>query len=101
MPYEIAKYQRGEDLLAPKELKDIHPLGMAPVVTDGNVTVAESGAIVGTDDPEAWTPAPHPSFKQSILLANTQMESSNPQNLERSITYTVRTSSLTSNRLVP
>ena len=60
VPYEIAKHQRGADLLAPKELKDVHPLGTAPVVTDGDVTIAESGAIVGTDDPAAWTPVPRP-----------------------------------------
>ena len=32
--------------LAPKELLDVHPLGKAPVITDGPVTIAESGAIV-------------------------------------------------------
>lgn len=47
MPYAIKKYQRGSDRLAPKELAAVHPLGTAPVITDGDVTVAESGAIVG------------------------------------------------------
>ncbi|TFY75165.1 hypothetical protein EWM64_g8846 [Hericium alpestre] len=48
VPYEIKFYQRGKDLLAPKELRDVHPLGKSPVITDtdGNVTVAESGAII-------------------------------------------------------
>lgn len=47
MPYNIVKYQRGNDRLAPKELKNVHPLGTAPVVVDGDITVVESGAIVG------------------------------------------------------
>jgi glutathione S-transferase len=46
-PYEIAKYQRMEGLpLAPPELKQVHPLGKSPVITDGDKTIAESGAIV-------------------------------------------------------
>jgi glutathione S-transferase len=32
---------------APQELKDAHPLGKSPVITDGDVTLAESGAITG------------------------------------------------------
>ncbi|CAO1621819.1 unnamed protein product [Parajaminaea phylloscopi] len=45
--YEIKHYQRGADRRAPKELKDVHPLGKSPVITteDGRV-IAESGAIV-------------------------------------------------------
>ncbi|KAH8097038.1 thioredoxin-like protein [Cristinia sonorae] len=46
VPYEIKKYQRGADLLAPKELKQVHPLGLSPIITDGDVTLAESGAII-------------------------------------------------------
>ncbi len=46
-PYEIVKYQRMEGLpLAPPELKQVHPLGKSPVITDGGKTIAESGAIV-------------------------------------------------------
>lgn len=46
-PYEIRKYQRMSPIpLAPPELKAVHPLGKSPVITDGDVTVAESGAIV-------------------------------------------------------
>jgi glutathione S-transferase len=33
-------------MLAPPELKKIHPLGKSPVITDGNTVVAESGAIL-------------------------------------------------------
>jgi len=46
VPYEIKKYERLPSQLAPKELAAIHPLGKAPIITDGVVTVAESGAIV-------------------------------------------------------
>jgi glutathione S-transferase len=46
-PYEIVKYQRLEGLpLAPPELKEVHPLGKSPVITDEGKTIAESGAIV-------------------------------------------------------
>jgi len=46
-PYEIVKYQRDpRTMLAPPELKKIHPLGKSPVVVDGDATLAESGAIL-------------------------------------------------------
>jgi glutathione S-transferase len=45
--YEIKRYERDRKTsLAPPELLAIHPLGKSPVITDGDVTVAESGAIV-------------------------------------------------------
>jgi len=47
VPYELVKYQRDPKTdLAPPELQKIHPLGKSPVVTDGDDTVAESGAIL-------------------------------------------------------
>ncbi|MGJ9420084.1 glutathione S-transferase family protein [Massilia sp. CMS3.1] len=47
LPYEIKKYQRDpKTMLAPAELKAVHPLGKSPVITDGDTVVAESGAIV-------------------------------------------------------
>lgn len=46
VPYTIKKYQRTPNLVAPEELKAVHPLGTAPVITDGAVTLAESGAII-------------------------------------------------------
>lgn len=45
-PYEMKIYQRLPTRLAPPELKQIHPLGKSPVIVDGNVKIAESGAIV-------------------------------------------------------
>jgi glutathione S-transferase len=46
-PYEVKRYQRDpRTMLAPPELRAVHPLGKSPVITDGALTVAESGAIV-------------------------------------------------------
>ena len=45
--YEVQRYQRDrKTMLAPPELKAVHPLGKSPVLTDGDATLAESGAIV-------------------------------------------------------
>jgi len=46
VPYTIKIYKRTAEQLAPPELKAVHPLGKAPVITDGDITLAESGAIV-------------------------------------------------------
>jgi glutathione S-transferase len=46
-PYEMRRYQRdARTRLAPPELESVHPLGKSPVITDGDVKIAESGAIV-------------------------------------------------------
>lgn len=46
VPYDITFYQRRSDQRAPNELRNIHPLGRSPVITDGEITLAESGAII-------------------------------------------------------
>jgi glutathione S-transferase len=47
LPYEIKPYQRdAQTRLAPPELKKVHPLGKSPVISDGNKTIIESGAII-------------------------------------------------------
>jgi glutathione S-transferase len=47
VPYEIKRYERDpKTMLAPPELRAVHPLGKSPVITDNGVTIAESGAIV-------------------------------------------------------
>jgi glutathione S-transferase len=47
LPYELKRYARDpKTMLAPPELMQVHPLGKSPVITEGDVTVAESGAIV-------------------------------------------------------
>jgi glutathione S-transferase len=46
-PYELKRYQRdAKTRLAPPDLEAVHPLGKSPVIVDGDVRVAESGAIV-------------------------------------------------------
>jgi glutathione S-transferase len=66
LDYEIKRYQRDpKTMLAPPELKAVHPLGKSPVITDGDLVVAESGAIIeyltaregGRLVPAAGTPA--------------------------------------------
>ena len=65
LPYEIKFYERDPvTRLAPPALRAVHPLGKSPVLVDGDVTVAETGAIVeylaeksgGRLRPEAGTP---------------------------------------------
>ena len=47
--YEVKRYERNKTTMqAPPELRAVHPLGKSPVITDGDVTVAETGAIVET-----------------------------------------------------
>ncbi|MGE0312834.1 MAG: glutathione S-transferase [Lautropia sp.] len=47
LPYRIEAYRRDPaTMLAPTALLAVHPLGKSPVLTDGERTVAESGAIV-------------------------------------------------------
>ncbi|MBU4611325.1 glutathione S-transferase [Achromobacter sp. GG226] len=66
LPYEVKRYERdAKTMLAPPELRQVHPLGKSPVITDGEITVAESGAILeylvdkagGQLRPAAGTPA--------------------------------------------
>ncbi|WP_329741648.1 glutathione S-transferase [Dyella sp. A6] len=67
LPYEIKRYRRDpKTMLAPPELRAVHPLGKSPVVEDSDLVLAESGAIVeyladrygaGTLIPETGTPA--------------------------------------------
>jgi glutathione S-transferase len=47
LAYEVKRYERDPaTMLAPASLKAVHPLGKSPVVTDGDKTLAESGAIL-------------------------------------------------------
>src|SRR3954470_12342564 len=46
-PYEIKHYARDATTnLAPPELKAVNQLGKSPVITDGDLTIIESGAII-------------------------------------------------------
>ena len=47
LDYAVEKYLRDPDSLrAPEGLRRLHPLGKLPVIVDGDLTLAESGAIV-------------------------------------------------------
>ncbi len=47
VPYELKRYERDPvTVLAPPEYRALHPIGAAPVIADGDLVLAESGAIV-------------------------------------------------------
>jgi glutathione S-transferase len=47
LPYEVKRYERNrQTMLAPPELRQVHPLGKSPVIEDGGTVVAETGAII-------------------------------------------------------
>jgi glutathione S-transferase len=47
LPYEVRRYERDrKTMLAPPELKRVHPLGKSPVIEDDGRVVAETGAII-------------------------------------------------------
>jgi glutathione S-transferase len=67
--YEIKPYQRDrKTMLAPPELRTIHPLGKSPVISDGPLTLAESGAILEylTDKYGAGKLAPAPGAPERL-----------------------------------
>lgn len=47
LPYEVRRYARDKaTMLAPPELRQVHPLGKSPVIEDDGRVVAETGAII-------------------------------------------------------
>src|ERR1044072_630618 len=47
IPYEMIRYERDpQTRLAPANYKALHPFGTAPVITDGDLVLGESGAII-------------------------------------------------------
>jgi glutathione S-transferase len=47
VPYQLKRYARDSvTMLAPADYKALHPIGAAPVITDGDLVLAESGAVV-------------------------------------------------------
>jgi len=71
IPYELKRYARAP-LLAPSDYKALHPIGAAPVITDGDLVMAESGAIVqyivSTYGGGRLAPsAGHPDFAQFLF----------------------------------
>ncbi len=47
LDYDVKRYERNpKTMLAPPELRRVHPLGKSPVIQDGDTIVAETGAII-------------------------------------------------------
>ncbi len=46
LPYQVKYYQREKSMLAPESLKRVHPLGKSPIISDNEMVLAESGAII-------------------------------------------------------
>jgi len=47
LPYEVRRYRRNaKTMLAPPELKAVHPLGKSPLIEHDGRVIAETGAIV-------------------------------------------------------
>lgn len=47
LPYEVIRYQRNpKTMLAPPELRRVHPLGKSPILEDEGIKLIETGAIV-------------------------------------------------------
>ena len=66
IPYDLKLYARAP-LLAPADYKALHPVGTAPVITDGGLVLAESGAVIDYivakyGDGRLTPAADHPGF---------------------------------------
>jgi glutathione S-transferase len=47
LPYQVVRYERdSKTMLAPESMRAVHPLGKSPTITDGELTLPETGAIV-------------------------------------------------------
>ncbi|MGB7417999.1 MAG: glutathione S-transferase [Erythrobacter sp.] len=73
LEYELKLYDRDpQTRLAPPELKQLHPVGIAPVIEDGDLVLGESGAIVDyivgkyAPDTPLVPAADHPDFAQHL-----------------------------------
>ena len=105
VPYELKRYERDPvTILAPPEFKALHPMGAAPVITDGALVLAESGAVIeyiiakygggrlvlGPDHPDFaqylyWlhfaNGSLQPSMGRSMVLRRLRLPSDNPVQL--------------------
>jgi glutathione S-transferase len=72
IPYELKHYARDPvTMLAPADYKALHPIGAAPVITDGDLVLAESGAVVDYiiakyGDSRLALKAGHPDFERYL-----------------------------------
>lgn len=69
LPYEVRRYSRDpKTMLAPPELKRVHPLGKSPTLVDGSRTVVETGAIVEYLVEKAGGRLGPPAKRDEVLL---------------------------------
>ncbi len=117
LDYELIVYKRDAvTILAPPELKALHPIGSAPLITDGGAVLAESAAIVeyilAKYGPGTLAPGPdapnfadylywfhfangtlQPSMGRSLILRRLKLPADNPVlaavegRLERALKY--------------
>jgi glutathione S-transferase len=73
LDYDLKLYDRDpETRLAPAELKALHPMEIAPVITDGDLVLGESGAIIDyiigkyAPDTDLVPGADHPDFADHL-----------------------------------
>ncbi|HYZ49142.1 MAG TPA: glutathione S-transferase [Sphingomonas sp.] len=68
LAYEVKRYERDpKTMLAPPELRRVHPLGKSPVLQDGDTIVAETGAIVEYLVQKADGKLGPPAHREAIL----------------------------------
>jgi glutathione S-transferase len=68
LDYRVRRYERDrKTMLAPPELKEVHPLGKAPVIEDDGIVVAETGAIVEYLVEKAGGRLGPPSHREDVL----------------------------------
>lgn len=72
LDYELIRYERLPSRAAPPEYKALHPLGTAPTISDGDVTLAETGAIfeyisLKYGGGRLTLPPEHPDFAQYLF----------------------------------
>ncbi|KAE8146581.1 putative glutathione S-transferase [Aspergillus avenaceus] len=70
IPYELKNYNRSP-LTAPPEYKALHPQGTAPIIQDGELTLAESGACIEYichkhANGNLFLPATHPAYSDFL-----------------------------------
>jgi glutathione S-transferase len=69
LPYEVRRYERDrKTMLAPPELRRIHPLGKSPILEDDDRTIAETGAIVEYLVEKAGGKLGPPGNRDAVLL---------------------------------
>ncbi|WP_394653166.1 glutathione S-transferase family protein [uncultured Sphingomonas sp.] len=68
LPYAVKRYDRNPvTMLAPGELRQVHPLGKSPILTDGERAIAETGAIVEYLVEKADGKLGAPAYRDGVL----------------------------------